>query len=153
MVKHFLFFRLSAMLIVALFLVSCASATASPTSQPVSLETPADAQASSPTPIPEVTIGVVVVDVLNVREGPGTSYPILESLNKDAKFPILGEITNNTNNKWLLISRADNSFGWVAGDQSYVTVQKEIVDLDTYLTWQRNVESGKSLLVISTPSP
>jgi len=95
----------------------------------------------------------VEVNLLNIREGPGTSYPILGSLNKGEKFYILGELVNSTNNKWLIVSPSSNSFGWVTGDQSYVTVQKEIVDLSTYLIWQKNVETAKSLLISLTPTP
>ena len=95
---------------------------------------------------------MVVVDTLNVREGPGTNYPIVSSLAKDEKFYVLGQVTNNTNNKWMLIDPSKGVFGWVIGDQSYVTVQLEIVDLATYLIWQKNVEDSKARLVISTAS-
>jgi hypothetical protein len=73
-------------------------------------------------------------------------------LNKGEKIYILGDVMNNTNNKWLLINPSDGSFGWVIGDQSSVTIQREIVDLATYLIWQKNVADGKALLVISTAS-
>jgi uncharacterized protein YgiM (DUF1202 family) len=95
----------------------------------------------------------VVVDLLNIREGPGTSYPILGSLDQDEKFYIPGEVVNSTNNRWLLISPSENSFGWVIGDQTYVTVQKEIVDLSTYLVWQKNVDAAKSVLIRLTATP
>ena len=49
----------------------------------------------------------------------------------------IGEVVNSTNNKWLLISLSPDSFGWVIGDQTYVTVQQETVDLSTYLIWQK----------------
>ena len=84
---------------------------------------------------------------------PGTSYAIVVPLNKGEKIYILGDVMNNTNNKWLLINPSEGSFGWVIGDQSYVTIQREIVDLATDLIWQKNVEDGKALLVISTTSP
>jgi uncharacterized protein YgiM (DUF1202 family) len=140
--------RRGIILILFVFIVSCApGATAIPT------DNPANAQNATATPIPEVVVGVVVVDTLNVREGPGTSYPIVRSLAKGEKFQILGEVTNNTSNKWLLIDPSTGSFGWVIGDQSYVTIQHETVDLATYLNWQKNVDNSKSLLVISTASP
>ena len=117
------------------------------------METPINAQLPTSTPIPEIIVGVVAVDVLNIREGPGTSYPIVGAINKDEKFYILGEVVNSTNNKWLLINPTSNSFGWVIGDQSYVTIQKEIVDLSTYLIWQKNVDDAKSALITATASP
>ena len=157
MAKHFLLLWLGTLFIGLLFLVSCAPVATTvgttPTSPPPATNTAPAVQIFTPTPIPEVTVGVVVVDLLNIREGPGTSYPILGSLNKDEKFYILGDVVNSTNNRWLLISPSENSFGWVIGDQSYVTVQKEIVDLSTYLIWQKNVDSAKSILISLTPTP
>jgi uncharacterized protein YgiM (DUF1202 family) len=155
MAKPFFLFRLEIVLMMLLLLVSCAPAATSTLSPPTSAPTdlPADLENPTATPIPEIVVGIVVVDILNVREGPGTSYPIVSSLTKGEKFYILGDVTNNTNNRWLLIDPSEGSFGWVAGDQSHVTIQQEIVDLATYLIWQKNVEDSKALLVISTASP
>lgn len=156
MVKHSLLGALKIVLIFVVFLVSCTPGALPATaevSQPIPTTQPMNTQIPTATPIPEIIVGVVEVDVLNVREGPGTSYPILGALNKGEKFYILGDVVNSTNNKWLLISPSSNSFGWVIGDQSYVTIQKEIVDLSTYLIWQKNVEDAKSALVTATASP
>ena len=138
-----------------LFLVGCApvATTVGTTSTLPSTNTPPSVQTSTATPIPKVTLGVVEVDLLNIREGPGTSYPILGSINKGEKFYILGEVVNSTNNKWLLINPSENSFGWVIGDQTYVTIQNELVDLSAYLIWQRNVDAAKSILIALTPTP
>jgi uncharacterized protein YgiM (DUF1202 family) len=157
MAKRSFFLWLGMLFIGILLLVSCAPVATSvgttPT-LPLTNTAPAVAvQDSTATPIPEVTVGVVVVDLLNIREGPGTSYPILGSLNKDEKFYILGDVVNSTNNRWLLISSSSDSFGWVIGDQTYVTVQKEIVDLSTYLIWQKNIETAKSVLIALTTTP
>jgi uncharacterized protein YgiM (DUF1202 family) len=155
MTKPFFLPRFGILLVAILFLVSCAPVATTvgttPTLPPTN--TPPATQVSTETPIPEVTVGVVEVDLLNIREGPGTNYPILGSLAKGEKFYILNEIVNSTNNKWLLISPTPDSFGWVIGDQSYVTVQKEIVDLSTYLIWQKNIETARSLLLALTPTP
>ena len=147
---------LGILFIATLFLVSCAPAATSigttPTLPPTNTVAP-PVQGSTETPIPEVPVGVVEVDLLNVREGPGTNYPILSSLNKGEKFYILGEVVNSTSNKWLLISPSPDVLGWVIGDQTYVTVQKEAVDLTTYLIWQKNMEAAKSALSALTPTP
>ena len=155
MTRHLFSYRLAILLMGILFPVSCAPASPTAVAQPtlVIANTPTNAPLASPTPIPEIIVGVVEVDILNVREGPGTSYPIITSLNRGEKFYILGDVTNNTNNKWLLINPSQGSFGWVTGDQSYVTIQREIVDLSAYLIWQKNVEDAKSVLVVSTASP
>jgi hypothetical protein len=155
MARLFFLPRLGISFIGLLFLVSCAPVATSvgttPTLPPT--QTPPAVQISTATPIPEVMVGVVEVDLLNIREGPGTSYPILGSINKGEKFYILGDVVNSTNNRWLLISPSENAFGWVIGDQSYVTVQKEIVELSTYLIWQKNVDTAKSILIALTPTP
>ena len=140
-----------------LFLVSCAPVATTvgttPTPAPTNTAPAVETISSTSTPIPEVEVGVVEVDLLNIREGPGTNYPILSSLARGEKFYILGDIVNSTNNTWLLISSTPDSFGWVIGDQTYVTVQKEIVDLSTYLIWQNNIDTAKSILAALTPTP
>jgi len=146
MLKRFLF-------IAVLFLVGCAPANGDAAFDPTPVKTSLDIQSITPTPIPEVTMGIVEVDLLNIREGPGTSYPTLGTLEKGDKFYVLGDATNSTNNRWLLISLPNNSFGWVTGDHSYVTVRKEIVDAATYSTWQKNVIAAKSASLTTTTSP
>jgi uncharacterized protein YgiM (DUF1202 family) len=151
-------FRLEIIWISILFLVSCAPVAttvgATPTPAPTNTAPVVQIeQNSTATPIPEVTVGVVEVDLLNIREGPGTNYPILGSLGKGEKFYILSEVVNSTSNRWLLISPSENSFGWVIGDQTYVTVQTEIVDFSSYLIWQKNMESAQSVLSALTPTP
>lgn len=146
MLKRFLF-------IAVLFLVGCAPANGDAASDPTTVKTSLDTQSITPTPIPEVTVGIVEVDLLNIREGPGTSYPTLGTLEKGEKFYVLGDAMNSTNNRWFLISLPNNTFGWVIGDHSYVTVQKEIVDFATYSTWQKNVIAAKSASLTATTSP
>jgi len=158
MAKQVLFSGLGILSIAILLLASCAPIATSigmtPTLPPTDTPAPVvTAEGSTATPVPEVVVGVVVVDLLNIREGPGTNYPILSSLAKGEKFYILGEVVNGTDNKWLLISSSADSFGWVAGDQTYVAVQKEIVDLSSYLIWQENLEAAKSVLIALTPTP
>jgi uncharacterized protein YgiM (DUF1202 family) len=144
--------------VIALFLVGCANISpmtdpaSPPTNIPIDIPTdiPTQAQISMSAPPSEVTVGVVQVDVLNIREGPGTSFPAMGALNRGEKFYVLGEYLNETNNKWLLISRPDDSFAWVAGDQTHVTLQKEVVDHDIYLTWLKNVDEAKAVLTSFT---
>lgn len=153
----YLFLPALGILFTGILLVSCAPVATTvgttPTPAPTNTAAAVATQISTATPIPEVVVGVVEVDLLNIREGPGTNYPILGSLAKGEKFYILNEIVNSTNNKWLLISPTTNSFGWVIGDQTYVTVQQEIVDLSTYLIWQNNVDTAKTILIALTPTP
>ena len=157
MTRDLFLHRLGILFFGILFLVSCAPVATTvgttPTAAPTHTAPAVEIVASTSTPIPEVEVGVVEVDVLNIREGPGTNYPILGSLAKGEKFYILSEVVNSTNNKWLLINPTTDSFGWVIGDQSYVTLQKEIVDLSTFLIWQKNIDSARSILAALTPTP
>ena len=158
MARQFFLSTFGTVFLATFFLVSCASAAtsigATPTLPPTNTVVPsANSSNATATPIPEVVVGVVEVDLLNIREGPGTNYPILNSLAKEEKFYVLGEVVNSTGNKWLLIRSSPDSFGWVIGDQTYVMVQKETVDLSTYLIWQKNIESAKSVLSALTPTP
>ena len=161
MTKRLFLPRLGFLFLGILFLVSCApvattvgtTPTPAPTLTHTALAPAVVQQVSSATPIPEVEVGVVEVDLLNIREGPGTNFPILASLARGEKFYILGEVVNSAGNRWLLVSASTDSFGWVTGDRSYVTVQKEIVDLSTYLIWQNNIDTAKSILAALTPTP
>jgi hypothetical protein len=160
MTKRLFLPRLGFLFLGFLFLVGCTPVATTvgttPTPAPTPTQTalaPAVVQVSSATPIPEVEVGVVEVDLLNIREGPGTNFPIVASLARGEKFYILGEVVNSAGNRWLLVSASTDIFGWVTGDQSYVTVQKEIVDLSTYLVWQNNIDTAKSILNALTPTP
>ena len=158
MAKSKFFSRVGIIFIAIILHVSCAPVATTvgttPTSAPTNTTSIVQAEPNfTATPIPEVTVGEVVVDLLNIREGPGTNYPILGSLTKGEKFYILSEVVNTTSNKWLLISPSDKFLGWVIGDQTYVTIQQETVDLSTFLIWQRNMEAAKSVLSALTPTP
>ena len=160
MTKRLFLPRLGFFFLGILFLIGCAPVATTvgttPTPAPTPTQTalaPAVVPVSSATPIPEVEVGVVEVDLLNIREGPGTNFPIVASLARGEKFYILGEAVNSAGNMWLLVSASTDTFGWVTGDQSYVTVQKEIVDLSSYLIWQNNIDTAKSILAALTPTP
>lgn len=158
MAKEMFLLRFGIVWIPIIFLASCSptvttfgtTPTPAPTNTASLIQSKQDFTA---TPIPEVTVGVVEVDLLNMREGPGTNYPISGSLTKGETFYILGDVVNSTSNRWLLINPSGDSFGWVIGDQSFVTVQMETVDLSTYLIWQKNMDTAKSLLIALTPTP
>lgn len=52
---------------------------------------------------------IVRVDTLNVREGPGLSYPIISQIKKGEKYSII-----KVNGEWYEIDLAENKRGWVA---------------------------------------
>ncbi|HEX5941932.1 MAG TPA: SH3 domain-containing protein, partial [Anaerolineales bacterium] len=114
MTNHLFVPRLCILFIGILLLVSCAPVATTvgttPTTPPTTTAPAAAVQISTSTPIPEIEVGVVEVDLLNFREGPGTNYPILGSLVKGEKFYILSAVVNSTNNTWLLINPTPDSF-------------------------------------------
>lgn len=161
MLKRSILFQFVSFL--CLCIVGCAPIATSigttPTSAPTQTAAPVPVQmeeelSSTSTPPPDVMVGIVDVDLLNVREGPGTSYPILASLNRGEKFYVLGEVVNSTNNKWLIITPSGGGvLGWVIGDQTYITLQSEAIDSNAYGTWQQNMSSAQSAILALTPTP
>ncbi len=55
--------------------------------------------------------GIVLADVLNVRSGPSTAYPVINRVKLDAKLTLTGRDTKTT---WLQIS-LNGKAGWVSG--------------------------------------
>lgn len=99
--------------------------TPRPTATPVPTETPEPTNTPAPTATPEPTAtpqpdGMVAAQVLNVREGPGTSYPILKDqdgttplqLTSNTPFHILGYVESLG---WLKVKLADDREGWISG--------------------------------------
>jgi SH3-like domain-containing protein len=116
---------LSVLSLILLFLLSC---TENP-STPISI-TPTKTKVVIPTktPIPQISIGTVKVDSINVRSGPDKSFEIIGFINKGGEFYILDDEYDNGNNKWLKIPLAKNAFGWVYGEQYYVNQKWVNVD-------------------------
>ncbi len=61
----------------------------------------------SATPIPTEAF------LINVREGPGTMYPIVSELRNETKFDVIGR---NLEGDWLYIRLDSSREGWVFGD-------------------------------------
>jgi len=66
-----------------------------------------------------VKTGIVKASALNVRQGPGTSYSIINQLSNGAKVNIIKEESG-----WYQIKLANGSTGWVSG--TYVNVNTTI---------------------------
>lgn len=64
----------------------------------------------TPTSANSNEIAVVKVNILNVRQGPGLSYPIKTRIMKNKAYPILERKSN-----WIKIELSKGSIGWVAG--------------------------------------
>ncbi|MBK8051368.1 MAG: SH3 domain-containing protein, partial [Anaerolineales bacterium] len=86
-----------AFLIAALALVAVAPVQAAPMAQ------------AGPT-------ATVLVDSLNIRSGPGTSYKVAGSAAKGTKLSVVGQSGSCA---WLQIARGGKTAGWVSGNPSF----------------------------------
>jgi uncharacterized protein YraI len=65
----------------------------------------------NPPPNTGVT-ATVTADVLNVRNGPGTGYDVLQTINNSATYPVVGRVADNS---WLQLN-ANGVVGWSSGN-------------------------------------
>ncbi|KPL76924.1 hypothetical protein ADN00_10020 [Ornatilinea apprima] len=90
------------------------------------IETPTATIIPSPTAVPSPTTtptpgAMVAVSVLNVREGPGTTYTALGQLNRGEELDITGQFENCS---WVKMkSRSSGLEGWVAGGEQYIELR------------------------------
>ncbi len=68
----------------------------------------------------------VIVTALNVREGPGTNYPVVAVARQGDQFDIVGV---NAAQNWLQIVRADGSQAWISGWPDYTRVTGSLAEL------------------------
>ena len=66
----------------------------------------------TPAPVPTQPQLTVTADVINVRSGPGTDYPTLNSLDRDQTCTINGR---NQDSSWWQVSCPNGVIGWVFG--------------------------------------
>ncbi len=88
--------------------------TATPTLTPPPTATPTPAPTATPTPTatPEPPSLKVSADILNIRSGPGTVYPVVGRLTKDTIVRLVGK---SEDGKWWQIETKEGK-GWVFGD-------------------------------------
>jgi dipeptidyl aminopeptidase/acylaminoacyl peptidase len=68
----------------------------------------------------------VLVEALNVRSGPGVSYPVISMLTQDDQVPVVGQhITSG----WWQVVLPEGSTGWVSGGAVYVSVEGDTTGL------------------------
>jgi hypothetical protein len=82
--------------------------TTTPTKMPTKTATPTKTPTPTETPTPEV---VVKLTSVNVRSGPGTSYPIIGVARQGESLIVLGR---NHDGSWFKVELADGSEGWIA---------------------------------------
>lgn len=99
--------------------------TTTPTSTltPTVTITPSITPTSTTTPI----IGLIKYSSTNIRYGPGTNYPIITKLDKDAEVDVIGRGLDGT---WVVIRFPDNTQGWVSSD--LVSVENAVSEMDDF---------------------
>ena len=97
----------------------------SPTSIPIATALPADQ--------PLEALASILGNLVNIRSGPGTTYPVLQTLAYGESAPALGF---NEGRSWVQIELADGKQGWVSADLVDVT----------------NAENIKTVTEITAPS-
>lgn len=95
-----------------------------PSSTPTSTATPTATPTRTPKPTPTATStpdAIVIVNALNIREGPGIEYSQLGRLIKNEELDIIGQFENCT---WLKVkSRNQSVTGWISGDNQYIELR------------------------------
>lgn len=76
---------------------------------------------ATPTPIKEFTPRVAADGKVNLRDGPGTGYPIVDQLNNGENVTILGRTGDSS---WLQIRNIRGTVGWISS--SYVQSSRPI---------------------------
>lgn len=127
--------RHSLIILAAFLLTCCSSTTPEPTRTLAPTLTkiiPTETVTPTETPLPQVASGIVLIESLNIRSGPGINFDIVGTMKQGDKFYILADQKNNEAQQWLQIALDDNSFGWVIGEPGYVTQEQVEVDYQTY---------------------
>ena len=88
------------------------SPTASPTPEPTPTEAPTETPTSLPTDTPTVVLPRLIASrTVNVRAGPGTNYPVIDTLPSNVPLVIIGQ---NEQGTWWQAQSPDGRIGWVA---------------------------------------
>lgn len=98
------------------------SEVASLTTQPVTSTTDSAASSRTSTNLPDewddgryVVVGVASGDVLNVRDNPGASHPIVGSLPPGGRVQLDGYSARSDGSEWRSVLLEDGTRGWVNG--------------------------------------
>lgn len=78
-------------------------------------ESPSSTPTSESTPTPKPTLPIVTIKGarVNIRSGPGTNYPVIQTLDQNATAPATGF---NSGQTWVQIELPDSAPGWVSAD-------------------------------------
>jgi SH3-like domain-containing protein len=108
----------------ARFLLNVSSAALA-ADQPAAVVPQPVAPAEPPVEV-DPNIAVVTTELLNVRSGPSTAYPVLLTVPSGTQMTVLGR---NAINSWINIQLEDGTEGWVTRTlTSYALVSPNVVD-------------------------
>ncbi len=101
-----------------------------PTWTPTHTYTPTPPSPPTPTytPVPTPITGIVTIENLNVRWGPGTDYGYVGAVYKDDEVTILGR---NPSRNWLRVVTPDKRIGWASA--KYIETPADIGSLPIVL--------------------
>jgi uncharacterized protein YraI len=68
----------------------------------------------------------VLAEALNVRVGPGVTYPTVGLLTQDDEVPVIGQ---HAASGWWQVELPDGGTGWVSGGAAYVSVKGDTTSL------------------------
>jgi len=128
------------------FLASCAP-TPAPTPTPTLTPTK-EMPSPSPTPTLELPIGKVIVQSLSVRSSPGRRHQQIGFFNQGGEFYIIAEALDEYTERWFLISVNNNQYGWINGEDRFVTKNYVMVNKDTYQEVYKLAQNAKNTLDI-----
>ncbi len=93
-----------------------------PTETPLPTDTPTSLP---PTPLPTAK---VMAKLLNLRAGPGTTYPIVATLKQGDVLTVLGRTPDNL---WIAVRASASVSGWCSAQSKYVSLSVEVGRLAT----------------------
>ncbi|MEM7130156.1 MAG: SH3 domain-containing protein [Chloroflexota bacterium] len=73
--------------------------------------------------VPSVT---VLADALNIRSGPGVSYPLVSAAFKDDTLKVNGKTANCA---WFQVTTSASQIGWVSGGAAYVSLDGDCASI------------------------
>lgn len=97
--------------------VATQTAIAELSATPTSPATATPAATSTPRPAPP--IAEVLVGGLNIRSGPGSSFPIVGNAAAGQRFPVTGQSGGCT---WLRVVLEDGTEAWISGAAAYTSL-------------------------------
>jgi hypothetical protein len=117
--------------------------------RPAATATPEPTAPPTATPPPPI-MGTVGTNKLNVREGPSTNYPILESLPAKSTVEVIGQ---SKALQWFKVRLSDQREGWVSGSLLKVDADLDMIPAGyfrplTGIVQKNSGQAGKGELTI-----